>query len=174
MRDVSQAIIRPTGDISPSVIATSGAVDVDDRAQQPSQPHFVRDTRKFVPIQVDVHAAPSSSVDSNARHKRLYAAAHAPLAPPSTPVADLLCHEHNVLSSTGTDSDSDYPPASQRENFPPGLGTQSRPPSLLSVASSVRSAASRSLYQLTQLATQLVTTVKDQLKSTRDEAAQRE
>jgi len=79
-----------------------------------------------------------------------------------------------MLSSTSTDSDSDYPPASQRENCSPWLSTQSRPPSPLSVASSVRSVASRSLYQLTQLATQLVNTVKDQLKSTRDDAAQRE
>ena len=38
----------------------------------------------------------------------------------------------------------------------------------------MRSVASRSLYQLTQLATQLVTTVKDQLKSTRDDAELRE
>ena len=38
----------------------------------------------------------------------------------------------------------------------------------------MRNVASRSLYQLTQLATQLVTTVKDQLKSTRDDAECRE
>jgi len=38
----------------------------------------------------------------------------------------------------------------------------------------VRSVASRSLYQLTHLATQLVNTVKDQLKSTRDDAERRE
>ena len=38
----------------------------------------------------------------------------------------------------------------------------------------MRNVASRSLYQLTQLATQLVTTVKDQLKSTRDDAELRE
>jgi len=144
------------------------------------QLYFVAgDTRKFVPIHVDVHAAPrsplSSCVHSHTESKRLYAAAHAPLAPPTTPVVDLLCHEHNVLSSTSTDSDSDCPPtASQRENRPPGLGTHSCPPSPLSVASSVRSVASRSLYQLTQLATQLVTTVKDQLKSTRDDAELRE
>ena len=75
LRDVSQAVIRPTGDISPSVITASGAVDVDDRAQRPSQPHFVGDTRKFLPIYVDVHAAPSNSVDIPTRQKRLYAAA---------------------------------------------------------------------------------------------------
>jgi len=103
--------------------------------------------------------------------KRLYAAAHAPLAPPTTPVADLLCHERSILSSS---SDSDYPSASKRENCPPLLGTHSHPPSPQSVASSVRSVASRSLYQLTQLAMQLVTTVKDQLKSTRDNADLRE
>ena len=80
-----------------------------------------------------------------------------------------------MLSSTSTDSDSDFPPtASQRVNCSPRLGTQSRPPSLLSVASSVRSVASRSLCQLTQLATQLVNTVNDQLKSTRDNADLRE
>jgi len=38
----------------------------------------------------------------------------------------------------------------------------------------VRDVASRSLHQLTQLATQLVTTVQDQLKCTRDDAEQRE
>jgi len=179
LRDVSQGTIRPTVDISSNVIAPSRAVDVDVRTQRPSQPHFVAgDTRKFLPIHVDVHAAPSSllssCVDSHTPSKRLYAAAHAPLAPPTTPVADLLCHEHNVLSSTSTDSDSDYPPASQRENCSPWLGTQSRPPSPRSVISSERSVTSRSLYQLTRLATQLATTVQDQLKCTRDDAAQRE
>ena len=38
----------------------------------------------------------------------------------------------------------------------------------------MRNVASRSLYQLTQLATQLATTVQDQLKCTRDDAEQRE
>ena len=79
-----------------------------------------------------------------------------------------------MLSSTSTDSDSDYPPASQRENCPHWLGTQSRPRSPLSATSSERSGTSRSLYQLTRLATQLVTTVQDQLKSTRDDAERRE
>ena len=176
---MSQGTIRPTVDISHNVIPPSRAVDVDVRTQRPSQPHFVAgDTRKLLPLHVDVHTAPSSTssscVDIHTPSKRLYAAAHAPLAPPTTPVADLLCHERSVLSSTSIDSDSDYPPASQRENCSPGLGTQSRPPSPLSAAGSERSITSRSLYQLTQLATQLVTTVKDQLKSTRDDAAQRE
>ena len=169
--DVSQGATQPTVDFSP-IVASSGAVDVDER---PSQPRFVvGDARKFAPIYVDVHAAPSSCVDIPTREKRLYAAAHAPLAPPTTPVADLLCYERDILSSS-TDSDSDCPPtASQRENHPSGLGTHSHRPSPLSVASSVRSVASRTVYQLTQLATQLVTTVKDQLKSTRDDAELRE
>jgi len=109
----------------------------------------------------------SRFVDNDTHSKRLYAAAHAPLAPPTTPVADLLCHERDILSSS---SDSDYPPASQRENCPPWLGTQSRPPSPQSATSSERSGTARSLYQLTRLATQLVTTVQDQLKCTRDDA----
>jgi len=178
--NVSQGTIRPTVGISHNVVAPSRAVDVDTRIEPPSQPHFVAaDTRKFLPIHVDVHAEPSSPlsscVDSHTKSKRLYAAAHTPLAPPTTPIADLLRHERNLMSSTSTDSDSDCPPtASQRENRPPVLGTHSCPPSSPSVASSVRSIASRSLYQLTQLATQLVTTVKDQLKSTRDDAEMRD
>jgi len=110
----------------------------------------------------------SRSVDSDMRSKRLYAATHAPLAPPTTPIVDLFCHERDILSSS---SDSDNPPtASQRENRPPLRDVHSRPSSSLSVVSSGRSVASRSLYQLTQLATQLVTTVQNQLKSTRDDA----
>ena len=173
--DVSQGIIRPTVDISTSV-ASLRAVDADTHVERPSLPHFVAsDTLEFSPIAAaEKRVASSRFVGNDAHSKRLYAAAHAPLAPPTTPVADVLCHVRDMLSSTSTDSDSDYPPASQRENFPPRLGTQSRPPSPLSVASSVRSVASRSLYQLTHLATQLVNTVKDQLKSTRDDAAQRE
>ena len=123
-----------------------------------------------------MRAAPSPlsrCVDSDPRSKRLYAATHAPMAPPTTPIVDLLSHEHDVLSSTSSDSDSP-PTASQRENRPPLRDVHSRPPSTLSVVSSVRSVASRSLYQLTQLATQLVTTVQNQLKCTRDEAEQRE
>jgi len=179
VHNVSRGTIRPTVDISTSV-ASSRAVDVDTPIEPQSQPHFiVGDARKFLPLHVDVHAASlsplPSCVDSQTKHKRLYAAAHAPLAPPTSPVADLLCRERDLLSSSSSDSDSDLPPtASQRENRPPGLGTHSCPPSSPSVVSSVRSGASRSLYQLTQLATQLVTTVKDQLKSTREDAVQRE
>jgi len=161
--NVSQGTIRPTVGISPNVIASSHAVDVDVHTQRTSQPHFVAgETRKFLPIQVDVHAAPSSPlsscVDSHTQNKRLYAATHAPLAPPTMPVADLLCPEHDTLSFTSTDSDNP-PTASQRENRPPLLGTHSCSPSPVSVASSVRDVASRSLYQLTQLATQLVNTL---------------
>jgi len=97
---------------------------------------------------------------------------HAPLPPPTTPIVDLFCHERDILSSS-TDSDSP-PTASQRENRPPLRDVQSRPSSSLSVVSSVRSVASRTLYQRTQLATQLVTTVQHQLKCTRDDAEQRE
>ena len=114
--NVSQGTIRPTVGFSPNIVAPSGAVDVNVR---PSQPHFVAgDTRKILPLHVDVHDAPSSPLPSCVDihtpntptvHKRLYAAAHAPLAPPSTPIADLLCHERDILSSS---SDSDYPPAS--------------------------------------------------------------
>jgi len=173
---VSQGTIRSTVDISSNVIASSRAVDVDVPIERPSLPHFVAsDTRQFSPIVTadkSVASSPlSRGVDTHTQSKRLYAAAHAPLAPPTPPVADLSCHERDILSSS---TDSDYPPASQRENCPPWLGTQSRPPSPLSATSSERSGTSRSLYQLTQLATQLVTTVKDQLKSTRDDAAQRE
>jgi len=174
VRDVSQGTIRPTVDISPSVIASSGAVDVDVRTQRPSQPHFVAgDTRKFLPIHVDVHSAPltplSSCVDSHAHSKRLYAAAHAPLAPPTTPVVDLLCHEHNILSSS---SDSDYPPASQRENRPPLLGTRLCNPSGSSDLSTATGADA--LKQSLQLTTQLAATVQQQLERTQTEAAQRE
>jgi len=167
---VSQGTVRPTVDISHNVIASSHAVDADTRVE--------RTTRDISPIvasssvDVHMHAAPSPFsryVDSDTHSKRLYAAAHAPLAPPTTPIADLLCHERDTLSFTSSDSDNP-PTASQRENRPPLLGTHSRPPSPLSVVSSERSVTSRSLYQLTQLATQLATTVQDQLKCTRDDA----
>ena len=104
--DVSQGIVRPTVDISTSV-ASSRAVDT--RIERPSQPHFIAgETRKFLPLHVNVHDAPSSPlsscVDSHTREKRLYAAAHAPLAPSATPVADLLCHERDILSSSSDSS----------------------------------------------------------------------
>ena len=171
---MSLGTIRPTVDISHNVIASSRAVE---RVERPSLPHFVAsDTREFSPIVAANQRAASSplsrGVDTDTHSKRLYAATHAPFAPPTTPIADLLCRERDILSSS---SDSDNPPTvSQRENRPPLLRTHSRPPSTLSVVSSVRSVASRSLYQLTQLATQLVTTVQDQLKCTRDDAEQRE
>jgi len=170
VRDVSQGAIPPTVDFSP-IVASSRAVNVGDRVQQPSQPHSVADeTRKIVPVHVDVHAAPSSCVDSNVRQKRLYAAAHAPLAPPTTPVDDLLCHERNILSSSS--SDSDYPPASQRENRPPLLGTRFRNPSGSSDPSTA--ASTDALRQCVQLTTQLAATVQQQLERTQNEAAQRE
>jgi len=123
---VSQGTIRPTVDISPNVIAPSRAVDADTHIERPSLPHFVAsDTPEFLPIAAaEKRVASSRFVGKDAHSKRLYAAAHAPLAPPTTPVADLLCHERDILSSTSISSDSDYPPASQRENFSPGLGTQ--------------------------------------------------
>ena len=124
----------------------------------------------MVPICVDVHAAPSSCVDIPTPYKRLYAAAHAPLAPPTTPVADLLCHERNILSSSS--SDSDYPPASQRENRPPLLGTRLRSPSGSSDLSTATGADA--LRQCVQLTTQLAATVQQQLERTQNEASQRE
>ena len=118
LRDVSQGTIRPTVGISPNVIAPSRAVDVDVPIERPSLPHFVAsDTRQFsliVAADKRVASSPlSRGVDSDTHSKRLYAAAHAPLAPPTSPIADLLCHERDILSSS---SDSDYPPVSQREN----------------------------------------------------------
>jgi len=171
---VSHGTVRPTVGISTNVIAASRVVNADTRVE--------RTTREFSPIvasssvDVHMHVAPSPlsrCVDSDTHSKRLYAAAHAPLAPPTTPTADLLCHERDTLSFTSSESDNP-PTASQRENRPPLLGTYSRPPSPLSVVSSVRSVTSRSLYQLTQLATQLVNTVQHQFKCTRDDAEQRE
>jgi len=180
VRDVSQGTVWPTVGISPSVIAASRVVDVDTRVDRPSLPHFVAsDTRSGQcspivaaatnTIHVDMCAAPSPlsrCVDSDTHTKRLYAATHAPLAPPTTPIADLLCHERDVMSSTG--SDSDYPPASQRENRPPLLGTHFRCPS----GSSQHSTAA--LRQYAQLTSQLAATVQQQLERTQTEAAQRE
>ena len=58
-------------------------------------------------------------VDAETHIKRLYAAAHAPPALPSTLVVDLLCHEH-VLPSSASSGDSDNSPtACQRVNRPP-------------------------------------------------------
>jgi len=55
---VSQGIIRPTVDISTSV-ASSRAVDADTQVERPSQSHFVvGDTRKILPLHVDVQTAP--------------------------------------------------------------------------------------------------------------------
>ena len=153
-------------------------MNVDDRAQRPSQPHFiVGDKRKFLPLHVDVSEAPlsplSSCVDSHTRVKRLYAAAHAPLAPPTTPIVDLSCRERNLLSSSSSDSDSDYPPtASQRENRPPLLGSRLRNPSGSSDLSTAMDADA--LKQSLQLTTQLAATVQQQLERTQNEAAQRE
>ena len=90
-------------------MAASRAVDVNTRVGQFS-PIVAAAPNS---IHVDMRAAPSPlsrCVDSDTRIKRLYATTHAPLAPPTTPVVDLLCHERDVLSSTS--SDSDYPPAS--------------------------------------------------------------
>ena len=115
---MSHSVVRPTVDISPSVMAASRDVNVDTRAERPSLPHFVdSDTHvgRFSPIvaaapnsiDVDIHAAPSSlslCVDSDTHIKRLYAATHEPLAPPTTPVIDLLSHENDVLSSTSSDT----------------------------------------------------------------------
>jgi len=168
--NVSQGTIWPTVGISSNVIAPSGAVDVDVRTQRPSQQYFVAgDTRKFLPIHVDVHDAPSSCVDIHPPNKRLYAAAHAPLAPPTTPVADLLCRKRDILSSS---SDSDYPPASQRENRPPLLGTRLRSPSGSSDLSTAT--GTDALKQSLQLTTQLAVTVQQQLERTQNEASQRE
>ena len=160
VREVSHGTIRPTVGISSRVIAASRAVNVDTRVERPSLPHFVAsDTRggQFSPIvapssiHVDVRAASPSlsrSVDSDTRSKRLYAVTHAPLAPPTTPIVDLLCHERDILSSTT--SDSDYPPASQRENRPPLLGTHFCSPSGLSEHSTTASTdALRQCVQLT-------------------------
>ena len=112
----------------------------------------------------------SRSVDSDTRSKRLYAVTHAPLAPPTTPIVDLLCHERDILSSTT--SDSDYPPASQRENRPPLLGTHFCSPSGLSEHSTT--ASTDALRQCVQLTSQLAATVQQQLERTQTEAAQRE
>jgi len=171
---MSQDNIPPTVDIPSSVIAPSHAVDVDVPVERPSQPHFVAgDTHKFLPLHVNVQTAPlppvSSCGDIQAQHKRLYAAAHAPLAPPTTPVVDLLCQERSILSSS---SDSDYPSASQRENRPPLLGTRLRNPSGSSDISTAASADA--LKQSLQLTTQLAATVQQQLECTQNEASQRE
>jgi len=179
VRYVSQGIVRPTVGISPSVMASSRDVTVDTRAGRPLSPFVDSDTQvgRFSPI---VAAAPSSidaapsplsrGVDSDTRIKRLYAATHAPVAPPSTPLADLLCHEC-VLSSS--DSDSDVPPtAGQRENRPPLLGTRFRCPSGSSVHSTA--ASTDALRQYVQLTSQLAATVQQQLERTQTEAAQRE
>ena len=106
---MSQGTVRPTVGVSPSAMAASRAVDVNTRVGQFS-PIVAAAPNS---IHVDMRAAPSPlsrCVDSDMRIKRLYATTHAPLAPPTTPVVDLLCHERDVLSSTS--SDSDYPPAS--------------------------------------------------------------
>jgi len=76
------------------------------------------------------------------------------------------------LSSSSTDSDSDYPPASQRENRPSGLGTRLRNPSGSSDLSTA--AGADALKQCVQLTTQLAATVQQQLERTQNEAAQRE
>jgi len=190
VREVSQRTVRPTVGISASAIAPLRAVNVDTRVERLSSPHFVAsDTRRgqFSPIvapnsiHVDVRAAsPSLSriIDSDTRSKRLYAATHAPLAPPTTPIVDLLCplleldlecHERDILSSS---SDSDYPPASQRENRPPLLGTHLCSPSGLSEHSTT--ASTDALRQRVQLTSQLAATVQQQLERTQTEAAQRE
>jgi len=49
----------------------------------------------------------SINVDVDTRIKRLYASVHTPMAPPPSPVTDLLCDERVLLSSN---TDSDYPP----------------------------------------------------------------
>ena len=121
---MSLGTIRPTVDISHNVIASSRAVE---RVERPSLPHFVAsDTREFSPIVAANQRAASSplsrGVDTDTHSKRLYAATHAPLAPPTTPIADLLCPERDTLSFTSSDSDNP-PTASQRENRPPLLRT---------------------------------------------------
>jgi len=162
---VSHGVVRLTVGISPSVMAASRAVDVDTRVGQFS-PIVVA-----APSSIDAAPSPLSlCVDSDTRIKRLYATTHAPVAPPSTPAADLLCHERDVLSSTS--SDSDYPPASQPENRPPLLGTRLRSPSGSSELSTA--AGTDVLRQYAQLTSQLAATVQQQLERTQTEAAQRE
>jgi len=170
--DMSQDAVRPMVDISTGVIASSRAVDVDVRTQRSSPPHFIAgDTRNILPIHVDVHAAPSSPLSSCVdSHRRLYVAAHAPLAPPPTPIADLLCRERDILSSS---SDSDCPPTDrQRENRPSLMRTRLRNPSGSSDLGMAASADA--LKQSLQLTTQLAATVQQQLERTQNEAAQRE
>ena len=70
------------------------------------------------------------------------------------------------------DTDSDYPPASQRENRPPLLGTRLCSPSGSSDLSTATGADA--LKQSLQLATQLAATVQQQLERTQNEASQRE
>jgi len=92
---------------------------------------------------------------------------------PHTELNDPAVHpsdEHDLPASAS--SDSDNPSASRRENRPPLCDVNSRASSSLSVRNT--DAGSRSLCQLAQLATQLTTTMLDQLKCTREEAAQRE
>jgi len=186
VRDVSQGTLRPTVGISPSVMAASRAVDVDTQAERPSLPHFVASDKRvgqFSPIvaaapnsiHVDMRAAPSSlsrCVDKDTRIKRLYAATHAPLAPPTTPIVDLLSHEHDIVSSTSSDSDYPPAPASQRENRPPLLGTHFRCPSGLSEHSTA--ASTDTLRHYAQITSQLAATVQQQLERTQTEAQQRE
>ena len=69
-------------------------------------------------------------------------------------------------------SDSDYPPASQRENRPPLLSTRLCSPSGSSDLSTATGADA--LKQSLQLTTQLAATVQQQLERTQTEAAQRE
>jgi len=107
-----------------NTMAASRDVDVDTRVGRLS-PIVAAAPRSIDVDMCDVPPLSSRDVDAETHIKRLYAATHAPVAPPTTPVVDLLCHEHVVLSSTSSDSD-DPPTASQRENRPPLCDVNSR------------------------------------------------